>query len=99
MEIQKRINLVKSTLESFLTTETSKEQVDAIAKANQALDEVVSSNSDLQEQLTGIRKDYIDMVKHMGFKGTADDYVNENAEPQARSFEEIAQEIIAKRKK
>lgn len=98
MKTQEKVNLIKATLESFLTTETSKEQIDAIAKANQALDEVMASNNDLEEQLTGIRKDYIDMVKHTGFKGTSADLHNENADPQVRSLEDIAREIIAKRK-
>ena len=98
-EVLNKANLIKATLESFLTTETSKEQIDAIAKANQALEDVMSSNNNLEEQLTGIRKDYIDMVKHTGFKGTAQDMINENAEPKVRTLEEIAQEIISKRGK
>lgn len=97
MEIQKKVDLIKATLKSFLTTETSKEVADAIAKADQALDDVMSSNHDLQEQLSGIRTDYIDLVKHTGFKGTSADLVNENGEPQTRTLDEIAQSIIAKR--
>lgn len=98
MGFKEQVGEVKTTLESFLKPDMSKEQIDAIAKASQLLDDIAKGYEEQEGQLTTMRKDYIDMVKHTGFKPQSGDKGTGNAEEQPRTLNEIADEVIAKRK-
>lgn len=98
MNVKDEIEKIRKSIEGFLTPDLSKEKIDEIAKMSQSLDKLSEGYEEVETQLGTMRKDYIDMVKHTGFKPTNEDKGNDNAANTPRTLEEIAAEIIAKRK-
>ena len=99
MDVKTEIENVKKTIEGFLTPDLDKAKIDELAKVSQKLDEISACYVEVEGQLGTMRKDYIDMVKHTGFKPTNDDKGTDNATENPRTVAEIGAGIIAKRAK
>ena len=82
------INKAKEGLKALMTPENA----DAIAGIVAQLDDAEKENKNLQEQLTGLKDKYVDIVSNMTFPEKPKD----NIEPQTKSLDEICQEQLQK---
>ena len=82
------INKAKEGLKALMTPENA----DAIAGIVAQLDDAEKENQNLQEQLTGLKDKYVDIVSNMTFPEKPKD----NIEPQTKSLDEICQEQLQK---
>ena len=99
MEIQKQIDLVRETLNSMMTSDTSKEVIDSLAIANHALDEIIVARDESQKELKAMRDDYIQIVKEARCTPKANVSIEADIgckEP--LSFDEILANVIANEK-
>lgn len=90
----KGIEEAKNGLKGLMTPENA----DAIAGIVAQLDEAEKENKNLQEQLTGLKDKYVNIVSNMTFPEKPKD----NIEPQTKTFDEIVngalEKVIANRK-
>ena len=90
----KGIEEAKNGLKGLMTPENA----DAIAGIVAQLDEAEKENKNLQEQLTGLKDKYANIVSNMTFPEKPKD----NIEPQTKTLDEIVNEnlekVVAKRK-
>ena len=90
----KGIEEAKNGLKGLMTPENA----DAIAGIVAQLDEAEKENKNLQEQLTGLKDKYANIVSNMTFP----EKPKYNIEPQTKTLDEIVNEnlekVVAKRK-
>ena len=90
----KGIEEAKNGLKGLMTPENA----EAIAGIVAQLEEAEKENKNLQEQLTGLKDKYVNIVSNMTFPEKPKD----NIEPQTKTLDEIVndnlEKVIAKRK-
>lgn len=87
-EFIEKVGILKKGLQDMLTKDSPKELVDKITNLDSMVDEVVKSHNATETELTGIKEDYIKLIKkssvaeeeknNMGNLGRDDLNVNDN---------------------
>lgn len=72
MDFNETITQIKEGLKGFLTTESTKEQVDKIAELDKLVDTTVTDYNKVANDYSNLKTDYINVIKNSGFKSDKD---------------------------
>lgn len=81
---------LRSKIKNLIKTDSSKEFVDEVVQIDKELDDIEQKVNSQKKEYEEMKTDYIDMVKHTGFKNPQDSVLI-NKE---KTLEEIAVEVI-----
>lgn len=95
--IAEYLKTIKDSLNELLTNESSKDTIDKIADISKSLDTVNSEYNKRAQELSEMKSDYIDLVKHTGFK-SQDDLGNNDIQPEEISFDDFVGQWLDKNK-
>lgn len=91
---EETLNKIKSDLNSLITSETKDEDIEKLKNLNNELDSINSKHKEVVNAYASMKDKYIESITKMGTTQVA----SETGEKKPRTLEEIAQEVISKRK-
>lgn len=77
---------------------TQKQEIEQLAKINNAIEEVSKEQDDLVAKNADLVKSYKDLVQHTSFKDDGKNGANNDIAPQPVSFENALKEFMSKKK-
>lgn len=95
-KFEELLKQVHDQVKAKITSDLPQEEIKSLTELDKSVDLLAEEHDKLVKAHQSLKDDYIDAIKSSGSR-SVDDKSNEN-ENKEKTFEEIAQEIIANRK-
>ena len=92
-EWQELLSETKALLKNSITTESSKEQIDQVAKIDSQIDGLNKAYEELDKEYESLKDSYLEQVKNTGFKSNEAD---NDISGETKSLDEIMSEELQK---